>query len=100
MGDEVRRSSRLTKGGELKHTQHIQLDNEPRRKKGATQKSLSFSTVEELKTAIVIRKLDSEMEDVEVEKIQEDTLRDLGISFCGIPPEELSDAGFEPQPKK
>jgi hypothetical protein len=44
--DEVRRSATLMK--DTPQT-HIQLDNEPRRKKGASKKFVSFSTVEDLK---------------------------------------------------
>jgi len=81
--DEVRRSSRFRNADDLKH---IQLDNEPRRKKGAVNKTVSFSTVEDLKSAIINRSLDSDLDAEDIEPIQAVTLFNLGTSFCGIPP--------------
>jgi hypothetical protein len=86
--DEVRRCSRFRKEAEAL----VQLDNEPRRKKGAPNKTVSFSTVDELKSAIVSRSLEEEMEDIVVESLQITTLVELGTSFCGVPPEELNEA--------
>jgi hypothetical protein len=89
--DEVRRSARFKKADGLKP---IQLDNEPRRKKGAAFKTVSISTVEDLKTAIINRTLDSDLEIEDVEPIQAITLVDFGTSFCGIPSLELADPGL------
>jgi hypothetical protein len=86
--DEVRRCSCFRKQAEAL----VQLDNEPRRKKGAPNKSVSFSTVDDLKTAIISRSLEEVMEDIVVEPLQIASLVELGTSFCGVPPEELSEA--------
>jgi hypothetical protein len=85
--DEVRRSARLRNET---HHDHIQLDGEPRRRKGATNKSVSFSSVTDLKKAIVSSSLDEGLIEFEVAPIQAPTLVDLGISFCGVPPSELN----------
>jgi hypothetical protein len=85
--DEVRRSARL---GNEALQDHIQLDGEPRRRKGATKKSVSFSSVTDLKKAIVSSSLDEDLTEFEVAPIQASTLADLGTSFCGVPPSELS----------
>jgi hypothetical protein len=87
--DEVRRSARLRNVNAQKH---IQLDGEPRRRKGATKKSVSFSSVADLKKAIVSCSLDDALVDFEVAPIQASTLAELGSSFCGIPPAEVSPA--------
>jgi hypothetical protein len=85
--DEVCRSARLR--NETLHD-HIQLDGEPRRRKGATKKSVSFSSVTDLKKAIVTSSLDEDITEFEVAPIQASTLADLGTSFYGVPPSELS----------
>jgi hypothetical protein len=85
--DEVRRSAKLI--NETLHD-HIQLDGEPRRRKGATKKSVSFSSVTDLKKAIVSSSLDEDLTEFEVAPIQASTLADLCTSFCGVPPSELS----------
>jgi hypothetical protein len=85
--DEVRRSAILRN---VAPQDHIQLDGEPRRRKGATKKSVSFSSVTDLKKAIVSRSLDEAHTEFEVAPIQASTLADFGTSFCGIPPSELS----------
>jgi hypothetical protein len=85
--DEVRRSARLRNEA---HHDHIRLDGEPRRRKGATKKSVSFSSVTDLKKAIVGSSLDESLIEFEVAPIQDPTLVDLGISFCGVPPSELN----------
>lgn len=95
--DEVRRSARFKKADGLKH---IQLDNELRRNKGAAFKTVSISTVEDLKSAIINRSLDSDLEIEDVEPIQVITLVDFGTSFCGIPPLELADAGLTQTPEE
>jgi hypothetical protein len=87
--DEVRRSARLRN---VDAQEHIQLDGEPRRRKGATKKSVSFSSVADLKKAIVSCSLDDDLAEFEVAPIQASTLAELGSSFCGIPPAELSPA--------
>jgi hypothetical protein len=87
--DEVRRSARLRNAA----TQdHIQLDGEPRRRKGATKKTVSFSSVADLKKAIVSRSLDDALTEFGVAPLQASTLVELGSSFCSIPPAELSPA--------
>jgi hypothetical protein len=85
--DEVRRSARLRN---VATQDHIQLDGEPRRRKGATKKSVSFSSVADLKKAIVSSSLDDALTEFEVAPIQASTLADLGTLFCGVPPAELS----------
>jgi hypothetical protein len=87
--DEVCRSARLRN---VDAQEHIQLDGEPRRRKGATKKSVSFSSVADLKKAIVSRSLDDDLAEFEVAPIQASTLAELGSSFCGIPPAEVSPA--------
>jgi hypothetical protein len=87
--DEVRRSARLRN---VNAQEHIQLDGEPRRRKGATKKSVSFSSVADLKKAIISCSLDDALVDFEVAPIQASTLAELGSSFCGIPPAEVSPA--------
>jgi hypothetical protein len=52
--DEVRRCSRFKR--EAWQT-YVQLDNEPRRKKGAPRKTVSFSTISNLKNASAIEAL-------------------------------------------
>jgi hypothetical protein len=85
--DEVRRSARLRN---KVPRDHIQLDSEPRRRRGATKKSVSFSTVTDLKKAIVGSSLDEGPIEFEVAPIQAPTLVDLGVSFCGVPPSKLN----------
>lgn len=53
--DEVRRCSRFRKE---EAQEHIQLNNEPRRKNGEAKKSLSISMVEDLRKVIVSRSLE------------------------------------------
>jgi hypothetical protein len=84
---EVRRSARLR--SKVLHD-HIQLDGEPRTRKGKTKKYVSFSTVTDLKKAIVGSSLYEGIIEFEVAPIQAPTLVDLGISFCGVPPLELN----------
>lgn len=74
---------------------HVQLDNEPRKKKGATVKTVSISNVEDLKSAIICKNLETDMEEVELEPIQIPILVELGRSFCGIAPEQLNNATVE-----
>jgi hypothetical protein len=85
--DEVHRSAKLRNET---HHDHIQLDGEPRRRKGATKKSMSFSLVTDLKKAIVGSSLDEGLIEFEVAPIQASTLVDLGICSCGVPPSELN----------
>jgi hypothetical protein len=85
--DEVRRSARLRN---VAPQDHIQLDGEPRRRKGATKKSVSFSSITDLKKAIVSSSLDDALTEFQVAPIQASTLADLGTSFCGVPPAKLS----------
>jgi hypothetical protein len=92
--DEVRRSSRLKTG---MVQEHIQLNNEPRRKKGASKKSVSISSVADLKKAIVSRSLEETLDEDEVAPIPTPLLVELGHSFCGIPLMELSPATLTPE---
>jgi hypothetical protein len=92
--DEVRRSARLRN---VNAQEHIQLDEEPRRRKGATKKSVSFSSVADLKNAIVSCALDDALVEFEVAPLQASTLAELGSSFCGIPPAEVSPATLLPE---
>jgi hypothetical protein len=85
--DEVRRSTCLKTGIEQ---EHIQLNSEPRRKKGAAKKSVSISSVAVLKKAIVSRSLEDNIDEDEVAPIPAPILVELGQSFCGIPPMELN----------
>uniref|UniRef100_K4A297 Uncharacterized protein n=1 Tax=Setaria italica TaxID=4555 RepID=K4A297_SETIT len=94
--DEVRRSSRF---GKNVNQTHVQLDREPRRKPGAARKTVYLSTVEDLKSAIISQSLEYDPDVEYVEPIQADTLFLLGTSFCGIPPEELTDAGLHYAPE-
>lgn len=91
--DEVRRCPRFKKNVDQVH---VFLNSEPRRKKGEAKKTVSISTVEDLEAAIVTRSLEAEMEEVEVEPIQACNLVELGTSFCGVPPMELSIATLLP----
>lgn len=83
MDDKVRRCLRHRKDADQTC---FQLNNEPRRKKGAAKKTVSISTIEDLKYAIVSRSLEGDMEAVEVEPIQATALLGLGVSFCDVPP--------------
>lgn len=86
--DEVKRSLRFKKKEAIKH---IQLDREPRRRKGEATKTVYYSSVEDLKSAIISRSLDEDLEEAEeIEPIQAVTLVELGTSFCGIPSVELT----------
>jgi hypothetical protein len=93
--DEVRRSSRLRKESlQL----HVHLDNEPRKKPGEARKSVSFSTVEDLKTAIICRSLDNDLEVENVDAIESNVIQQFGICFCGIPPVEFdAEASHTPE---
>jgi hypothetical protein len=51
-----------------------------------------FSSVADLKKAIVSSSLDDALTEFEVAPIKASTLADLGTSFCGVPPAELSPA--------
>jgi hypothetical protein len=51
-----------------------------------------FSSVADLKKAIVSSSLDDALTEFEVAPIKALTLTDLGTSFCGVPPAELSPA--------
>jgi hypothetical protein len=69
--DEVRRCSRFRKEA---HPELIQLDNEPKRKKGAERKSFSFSSVENLKTSIVSRSFEEALQDEVIDPSPDATL--------------------------
>jgi hypothetical protein len=84
---EVRRSARLRRDVPQ---DHIHLDNDPRRRKGASKKYVSFSSVADLKKAIVRSSLEDSLAEFEVAPVPASTLVDLGTSFCGAPPSELS----------
>jgi hypothetical protein len=78
--DEVRMSARLRRNSDAIH---IQLENEPRRRKGAARKTVRFSKVEELKSAIITRKIEHhDTEDWEIKDITAPLLVELGTGFC------------------
>jgi anti-sigma28 factor (negative regulator of flagellin synthesis) len=84
--DEVR-SARLRRNADAIH---IQLENEPRKKRGDARKTVNYSKVEELKADIITGKLEQhEAEDCEIEDINATLLVELGTGFCGVPPLEL-----------
>jgi anti-sigma28 factor (negative regulator of flagellin synthesis) len=86
--DEVRRSARLRRNDDAIH---IQLENEPRKKRGDARKTVKYSKVEELKADIITGKLEQhEAEDCEIEDINATLLVELGTGFCGVPPLELN----------
>jgi hypothetical protein len=85
--DEVCRSARLRRDVSQ---DHIQLDNEPRIKKGARRKSISFSSVADLKKAIISSTLEDGLAEFEVAPVPASTLVDFDTSFRGAPPSELS----------
>jgi anti-sigma28 factor (negative regulator of flagellin synthesis) len=86
--DEVRRNAKLRRDSDAIH---IQLENEPRRRKGAARKTVRYSKVEELKSAIITRKIEHhDAEDWEIEDITAPLLVELGTGFCGVPPMELN----------
>jgi hypothetical protein len=51
---------------------------------------VTFSSVDELKKAIVRSSLKESLAEFEVAPIPIPTLVDLGHSFCGVPPAELN----------
>jgi hypothetical protein len=70
---------------------HIQLENEPRRRKGAARKTVIYSEVEELKSAIITRKIEHhDTKDWEIEDIAAPLLMELVTGFCGVPPMEMN----------
>jgi hypothetical protein len=84
----VRRSARNRKNA---NAIHIQLENEPRKRRGAARKTVRYSEVEELKAAIITRKIEHHnAEDWEIEDINAPLLVELGTGFCGVPPMELN----------
>jgi hypothetical protein len=86
--DEVRSSARLRRNADAVH---IQLENEPRKRRGAARKTVRYSEVEELKAAIITRKIEHhDVEDWEIEDINAPLLVELGTGFCGVPPMELN----------
>jgi hypothetical protein len=85
--DEIRRSSRFRRGTKM---DRIHLENEPRKKKGATRKSATISLVVDLKKTIVSKSLEESLAEFEVAPIPTPALVDLGKSFYGVPPTELS----------
>jgi hypothetical protein len=76
---------------------HFQLNSEPRRHKRAARKSVSISTLPELKNIIINETLDKELEAIDIDPIPVDALMDLGLSFYGVPPLELSLATIQPE---
>lgn len=93
--DEVRRSNRNKK---VVVADDIQLDNEPRRRKGEKKKTILFSSVEDLKKAIVLGNLHEVVETaeaqvqafegdsaIEADAIPIHMLMDIGTEFCGVP---------------
>jgi hypothetical protein len=58
---------------------------------------VSISTLPDLKNFIINKALDKELEAVYIDPIPTDTLVELGLSFCGVPPMELSLATIQPE---
>jgi hypothetical protein len=100
--DEVRRSARLRRDDTVVM---VQLDNEPRRRKGEAKKTVRFSIVEDLKKSIISGQIGQpmevdemeqieaepiEVEPIKVEPIASNLLVTLGTEFCGVPPRELT----------
>jgi hypothetical protein len=86
--DEVWRSARLRRN---ENAIHIQLEKEPRKKKGDAKKTVCYSRVVELKADIITGKLEQhKAEDREIEDINAALLVELGTGFCGVPPLELN----------
>jgi hypothetical protein len=78
--DEVRMSARLRRNSDAIH---IQWENEPRRRKGAARKTVRYSKVEELKSAIITRKIEHhDTEDWEIKDSAAPLLVELGTGFC------------------
>jgi anti-sigma28 factor (negative regulator of flagellin synthesis) len=95
--DEVRRSAWLRRNDDAIH---IQLENEPRRKRGDARKTVNYSKVEELKADIITGKLEQhEAEDREIEDINATLLVELGTGFCGVPPLELNTSTLQDSSK-
>jgi anti-sigma28 factor (negative regulator of flagellin synthesis) len=85
---KVRRSARIRRNADAVH---IQLENEPRKRRGTARKTVRYSEVEELKAAIINRKIEHhDAEDCEIEDINATLLVELGTGFCGVPPMELN----------
>jgi hypothetical protein len=94
--DEVR-SARLRRNADAIH---IQLENEPRKRRGAARKTVRYSEVEELKAAIITRKIEHhDTEDWEIEDITAPLLVELGTGFCGVPPMELNTSTLQDSSK-
>lgn len=95
--DEVRRSARLRNDDTMVF---VQLESEPRRRKGEAKKTVRFSTIEDLKKSIIGGQIGQpmevdevepiEVEPIEVEQVAPDLLVGLGTSFCGVPLGELT----------
>jgi hypothetical protein len=67
------------------------LENEPKKRRGAARNTVRYSEVEELKAAIITRKIEyHDAEDWEIEDINAPLLVELGTGFCGVPPLELN----------
>jgi hypothetical protein len=65
--EEEVRSARLRRNVDAVH---IQLENEPRKRRGAARKTVRYSEVEELKASIITRKIEHhDVEDWEIEDI-------------------------------
>jgi hypothetical protein len=95
--DEVRRSARLRRNDDAIH---IQLENEPRKKRGDARKTDSYSKVEDLKADIITGKLEQHVaEDRGIEDINATLLVELGTGFCGVPPLELNTSTLQDSSK-
>jgi hypothetical protein len=76
------------------------LENEPRKRRGAARKTVRYSEVEELKAAIITRKIEHhDTEDWEIEDITAPLLVELGTGFCGVPPMELNTSTLQDSSK-
>jgi len=90
--DEVKRSARLRRDD---NDILVQLDVEPRRRKGEAKKTVRFSIVGDLKKSIINGELSQNMEMDEVELISSSLLVELGTGFCAVSPKELTEEDLQ-----
>jgi anti-sigma28 factor (negative regulator of flagellin synthesis) len=79
--DEVRRSARLRRNEDAIH---IQLENEPRKKKGDAKKTVFYSKVEELKADITLGSLNKRLKTVRLKTSTLPSLWSWELVFVGF----------------
>lgn len=79
--DEVRRSARLRRDDTMVM---VQLDNEPRRRKGEAKKTVRFSTVEDLKKSIISGQIGQPMEVDKMETIEAEPIEVLQLRWSQL----------------